>query len=95
MGNVEGPEAVNYGVQTAASAIMNRGMANMMPRLAQYQQAWPIAQIHDAAVFECWADDAESLGKDCKEAFEQRFERDGRSILFSIDCKIGESWDKV
>lgn len=95
MGNVEAPEAVNSEVQFAASAIMNTGMARMMPRLENYQDAWAIAQIHDAAVFELWEDEAERFAADCKDAFEQTYERDGRSVPFGIDVKIGHSWDKV
>jgi DNA polymerase I-like protein with 3'-5' exonuclease and polymerase domains/uracil-DNA glycosylase len=95
MGNIEAPEAVNYGVQTAAASIMNTGMANMMPRLAEFCEADPIAQIHDAAVFECWEDEAERLASVCVEAFEQVYERDGRSVPFKIETKIGQSWDQV
>lgn len=95
MGQVEGPEAVNYGVQTAASAIMNTGMAHMMEVIDNYQEVDPIGQFHDAAIFECWEDDVDRLAKDVKLAFEQAYERDGRSIPFGIDVKIGQSWDKV
>jgi DNA polymerase I-like protein with 3'-5' exonuclease and polymerase domains len=95
MGKVEGPEAVNYGVQTTASALMNQGMAIMFPKLAKYRDAWVIGQFHDAAVFECWEDDAERLGVDIDESFATAVERDGRQILFPIDKKIGPSWDRV
>ncbi len=95
MGNVEGPEAINFDIQPAAAAIMNQGMARMLPYLDHYRECDPIAQIHDAAVFECWEDDAEALGRDCKLAFETEFERDGRKIPFPIDVKIADSWDGV
>jgi DNA polymerase I-like protein with 3'-5' exonuclease and polymerase domains/uracil-DNA glycosylase len=95
LGQAEGPEAVNYGVQTAAAAIMNTGMANMAPRLQAYKEAWPIAQIHDAAIFEVWENDVTKFCADVKTSFEQRYERDGRSIPFPIDLKVGDSWDQV
>lgn len=95
MGNVEAPEAVNYGVQTAAAAIMNTGMANMMPRLDNYLEAWPCAQIHDAAFFEVWEDDVERFKADLKDAFEQEYSSGGRTIKFTIDAKIGDDWSQV
>ena len=95
MGQAEGPEAVNAGVQFTAAAIMNQGMAKMFPKLDNYQEADAIAQIHDAAVFECWEDDAERLGRDCKESFETEIERDGRRVPFPIDVKIGDDWSQV
>lgn len=95
MGQVEGTEAVNYGVQTAAASIMNTGMANMMEVIDDYREVDPIAQIHDAAIFECWEDDASRLAEDVTKAFTQAYERDGRSIPFPIDVKIGQSWDSV
>lgn len=94
-GQVEGGEAVNGGVQFAASAIMNEGMARMYPKLLKYRQADPIGQFHDAAIFECWEDDAEAIGRDVKGSFETEIERDGRKIPFPIDLKIGQSWDLV
>lgn len=95
MGQVEPPEAVNAGVQFAAAAIMNTGMAKFAERIDNHRDVDPIGQFHDAAVFEVWEDDAERVGKDVKECFEQRFERDGRSIPFPIDLKFGQSWDEV
>jgi uracil-DNA glycosylase family 4 len=95
MGQVEGPEAVNYGVQTAAAAIMNQGMSRMADRLDNYRQLDPIAQIHDAAVFECWEEDAESVSRDIKECFETEIERDGRKIPFPVDCRIGDDWSEL
>lgn len=95
MGQAEGPEAVNFGVQTAAASIMNTGMANMTPRLDAYKQAFPIAQIHDACVFECWEDDAARLSVDINMAFEQEYERDGRKIPFPVEVRIGQDWASV
>ncbi len=95
MGQVEGTEAVNFGVQTAAAAIMNTGMARIMEVIHQWRDAWAIAQIHDAAVFEVWEDDAEAFGVVVKECFEQEYERDGRTIKFGIDLKIGDDWSQV
>lgn len=95
MGQAEGPEAVNFGVQTAAAIIMNTGMANMQPRLRKYKQTFPIAQIHDACVFETWEDDAPRLAVDIKEAYEQEHESGGRRVPFPVDVKIAQDWANV
>ena len=95
MGQVDGPEAINSNIQPTAAAIMNRGMARMYPRLAEFTEAEPIAQIHDAAAFEVWEDEAVRFGQVCREAFETRIERDGRSIPFGIDVKIGDTWADI
>lgn len=95
MGQVEGTEAVNFGVQTAAASIMNTGMARIMPRLVEFHNALPIAQIHDAAVFEVDEDDVGLFAPVVKECFEQEYERDGRTIKFGIDLKIGDDWSQV
>lgn len=92
MGQAEGPEAVNYGVQTAAAALMNTGMARMAEKLENYNEVVPVGQFHDAALFECWDDDAERLGRDVKLSFETEVERDGRKIPFPIDLKIADTW---
>lgn len=95
MGQVEGTEAVNFGVQTAAASIMNTGMARIMERIHEFKEAYAIAQIHDACVFEVWEDDAAVFAPVVKECFEQEYERDGRIIKFSIDLKIGDDWSQV
>jgi len=95
MGNVEPSEAMNIGIQSLGSGIMNEGMARMMDELDKYKEAEPIAQIHDAAVFECWEDDAEAIAADIDRVFPTQRERDGRTINFPVETKIGDSWDKV
>lgn len=95
MGNAEGPEAVNFGVQTAAAGIMNSGMARMMLVLPKYRDVFGIGQFHDAALFECWEDDAVRLGADVKASFACEFERDGRRIPFPIELRIGDTWADV
>lgn len=95
MGNVEGTEAVNFGVQTAAASIMNTGMAQMADRMHEFTQAHMIAQIHDACVFECWEDEAERLAEVIKVAYTQEYERDGRTIPFPVDVRIGQDWSEV
>ena len=96
MGRVEGPESVNFGVQTTAAAIMNQGMARFFPRImSEYKEAFPIAQIHDAAVIECWEDDAEAIKQLVVECFATEIERDGRLIQFPVEAKIGDDWSQV
>lgn len=95
LGQVEGSEAVNSNVQPAAAAIMNTGMARMAPRLATYQEAYAIGQFHDACMFECWEDDAARLAADIDAAYTQSYDRDGRTIPFPVDIKIGPTWAHV
>jgi DNA polymerase I-like protein with 3'-5' exonuclease and polymerase domains len=97
MGKVEDTEAMNYGIQTLGASIMNRGMRNcnryVLPRFKR--QALGIAQIHDAAVFKVREDQAAKFAEALKPAFEQSYERDGRTIFFNIDVKIGDDWSQV
>lgn len=95
LGQVEGTEAVNFGVQTAAASIMNTGMARIMEVIHEWRDAWAIAQIHDACVFEVWEDDAHAFSQVVKSCFEQEYDRDGRTIAFTIDLKIGDDWSQV
>ena len=59
------------------------------------QEVGAIAQIHDAAVFECWEDDAPRLAEEVTRNFTQSYERDGRTIPFPVDVKIGDTWADV
>ncbi|MGH7179878.1 MAG: DNA polymerase, partial [Tepidisphaeraceae bacterium] len=95
LGQVEATEAMNFGVQAAGASIMNTGMAQMDAVLPMYKEAFAIAQIHDAAVFEVWEDDAEEFAKDVNRNFHQEYERDGRMIPFPVDVKIAKSWADV
>lgn len=95
LGQVEATEAMNFGVQAAGAAIMNTGMARMDDVIGMFKQAFAIAQIHDAAVFECWEDDAPRLAEEVTRCFTQAYERDGRMVPFPVDVKIGKSWADV
>lgn len=76
---------------------MNTGLARIMPYLTEYKDCWPIMQIHDAVVFECYEDDAEKVAADVKECFTQEYTnpKKGVTVQFPIDLKIGDSWDQV
>jgi len=95
MGQVEATEAMNFGVQAAGASIMNTAMARMDVVLAEYKEAFAIAQIHDAAVFECWEDDAPKLAEDVTRYCTQQYERDGRSIPFPVEVRVGKTWADV
>ena len=95
MGQVEATEALNFGVQSAGADIMNTGMARMAERLPNYREVDAIVQVHDAAVFECWDDDAEDLKADVIECFTQSHESGGLTIPFPIDARIGDDWSQV
>lgn len=95
LGQVEPSESMNFGVQGAGASIMNMGMARMDARLRKYREAYAVIQVHDAAVFEIWEDDAPKVVADVKECFTQEHERDGRLIPFPVEVKIGRSWADV
>jgi hypothetical protein len=52
-------------------------------------------QVHDAAVYECWEDDAEAVGQDIDECFPQEYERNGVIVPFPIERKIDVCWANV
>ncbi len=91
MGQVEQSQALNIVPQATGAAIMARGMEKMDERLAKYKEAYAIVQIHDAAAFECWADDGEKVLADVNACFPQEFSRDGLTIPFPIESAIGAS----
>jgi uracil-DNA glycosylase family 4 len=95
LGQVEATEAINFGVQAAGASIMNTGMARMDAALEHYKEAFAVTQVHDAAVFECYEDDADRVKNDVVRCFTQEYQRDGRMIPFPIDVKIGHSWADV
>lgn len=92
LGNADRNECLNWPIQAAGADIMNFGMSRMMERIVNYRQAFPILQIHDAAVFECWEDDAEAILADVIECFTQEHVVDGVTIPFPVDAKIARSW---
>ncbi len=95
LGNADRNESINFGVQAQASRIMNIGMARMDDALKNFKQAFAILQIHDAAVFECYEDDAEAIKAEVVRCFTQDYTRDGLTIPFPIEAKIGRSWADV
>lgn len=96
MGQVEATEACNSDVQPAAAALMNMGMARFMENsMWKYRDLDPLAQIHDAAYFECWEDDAEALAADIQRDFECERVHNGRTVFFPVNVKKGDSWADV
>lgn len=92
MGNVEASEALNCVPQFTGAAIMNMGMEKMDMRLPKYKQAFCISQVHDAAYFECWEDDADKIETDIDECFSYEHEReDGLRMKFTVDIGTGTS----
>lgn len=88
MGQCDPNEAVNFGVQSFGADLMNLGMDRMTDRLVRYKEAYPILQLHDAAVFEIWDDDIDAIKKDIKDSFET--EIDG--VLFPVEVRDAQSW---
>jgi uracil-DNA glycosylase family 4 len=99
MGQVEPSEALNIVPQSTGAAVMDLGMAKMDKRIIDrgYKEAFPFAQIHDAAVYECWENDAEKLAADVKDCFtfETSNPINGKTITFTVDVGIGDAWFEV
>ncbi len=95
LGQVDRNETLNWPIQTTAADIMNFGLSLMMDRLKKYHQAFPILQIHDAVVFECWEEDAAAIAVDVKECFTQEYSVDNVTVLFPVDIKIANCWADV
>lgn len=88
MGNADPNEAINFGIQSSGSDLMNTGMDRMADRLLEYKEAYPILQIHDAAVFEVWEDDVDAIKHDIKESFETEL----GGIPFPVEVKDAQTW---
>lgn len=99
MGQVDQGEALNIVPQTTAAEVMDLGMYKMACRIYDrgYRQCFPIVQVHDACVFECWAEDAEAVLKDIEDCFtyEHSNPKNGRTVRFPVDAAIGDSWNEV
>ncbi len=97
MGQVDPNEALNFESQATAAAIMDSGMAAMDARIIDqgYKEVDCIVQVHDAAAYEVWEDDAEDVAQDIHECFSQQYERDGITIPYPVDVRIGDSWDQI
>jgi DNA polymerase len=95
LGNGSPNEAINFGVQSAAADIMATGLMRCLPRLAEFQDAEMILQIHDACVFEVREEDAQAVYNVVKESFTQEHTYKGTTVAFPVDVKIGKSWADV
>lgn len=91
MGQVDPNEAINFGIQSSGADLMNSGMDRMADRLLEYKEAYPILQIHDAAVFEVWEDDADQIEADIQETFTCEY----GGIPFPVEVKQAQSWDQL
>ena len=88
MQQVDQNEAINFGVQSFAASLMDTGMVAMHKCLSKYKEAFEILQIHDAAVYECWEEDAEAIRADVHRCYEQKV----GEILFPIESGISHTW---
>lgn len=101
MGNVEASEALNSVPQFTAAAIMNEGMDKfdqwLYERRFRFKNAFAISQIHDAAYFECDADDAEPISQGIIECFstEKTNPKNGKTVKFPVEVGFGESMHEV
>ena len=75
--------------------IMDTGLLRIWSRLGKYKDCWPILQIHDAAVFECYEDDAPKLVEDVKECFAQEHTIGNITVPFPVEPEIGDTWAEV
>ena len=94
MGQVDPNEALNFESQATAASIMDTGMYLMDQRIEDrgYKEVDGIVQVHDAAVYECWEDDAEAIAVDVKDCYEQEYERDGHRVPYPVDIEISDTW---
>lgn len=96
MGQVDQGEALNIVPQTTGAEIMDLGMYKMACRIQDrgYRQCFPIVQVHDAAVYECWEDEADAVLADVNDcfAYEHSNPINGRTVKFSIDAGIADTW---
>lgn len=88
LGQVDQNEAINFGVQSFAASLMDTGMIVMHACLSKYKEAFEILQIHDAAVYECWEEDAIELQQDVIRSYTQS---EG-GIPFPIESSITYCW---
>jgi DNA polymerase-1 len=89
-------EAINVGVQSAGADIMAFGLQRCMAKLKEMGlDAELILQVHDACVFECPEEIANTVYDVVKEAFTQEHTYNGVTMKFPVDCKIAPSWDQV
>ena len=99
MGQVEASEALNIVPQATGAALMNEGMDRIDQRIHDrgYKECFPIVQVHDASVWECWEDDAEKLVADLKDCFESERTnpKNGKTVRFTIDPGVGQAWNEV
>jgi len=86
-------EVVNFPVQSTGADIINLGLMDIMPRLPP--GAFPILQIHDAVVFECWEHDTDLVKKLVIESFTRDVTYKGITVSFPVDAKAGSSWAEV
>jgi DNA polymerase I-like protein with 3'-5' exonuclease and polymerase domains len=95
LGQADRNEAINFPAQSSASDLMNFGLERCMMGMSRFHRAFPLLQVHDAAIFECDEDDADALAAHVKESFTQEYEVGGITIPFPIDLKIARSWADV
>jgi DNA polymerase I-like protein with 3'-5' exonuclease and polymerase domains len=94
-GMVDPNEAINFRVQTTGADIMNDGLSDMMDELAVLDEAFPIIQMHDAVVFECWKEDADAVAKMINKSFTKTYTLYGNTVHFPVEIDIGETWADV
>jgi uracil-DNA glycosylase len=89
-GNADPTDAINFGIQSSGADLMNQGLMRIMPRLPK--GAWPILQIHDAAIFECDEDQADVLKATMLDCFTQTVAHNDNELTFTIDARISHNW---
>jgi hypothetical protein len=57
-----------------------------------YKQCDAIVQVHDAAAYMCWEDDAQDVADDVVREYSQQYEREGRVIPYPVDVAITSTW---
>jgi DNA polymerase I-like protein with 3'-5' exonuclease and polymerase domains len=97
LGNADVNDTYNWPVQTCGAEIMNTGVDRMEGSVGKYRDCWAILQIHDAAVYECYEDDADKVKADVVDCFTQELfnSEKGVTLKFPVDVKVAKSWAEV
>ncbi|MEW4531242.1 DNA polymerase I [Maioricimonas sp. JC845] len=91
-GNMNLPErtAVNTVIQGSAADLIKKAMLQVHERISESgHAARMLLQIHDELVFECPADDVDSLIELARKEMTQAIELD---VPLAVDAKVGDNW---
>lgn len=97
MGNPDRSTVLNHPCQSTGADIMDIGLDRLDRRLKEegIKDADLIIQVHDSTAVECWEDDAKRVKQIVIESLTQEHTYNGTTVLFPVDCKIGQALSDV